>query len=79
MNAKTGFWSAFGALAGGALGAVAGKYAVQMPLRYRYAEQPRRRGEVEDAMVIGGAAGAMIGSFFGAAVSAPEESPQLSK
>ena len=77
MNAKTGFWSAFGALVGGAIGATAGKYAVQVRPRYRYSAE-QRGTEIEDGMVIGGAAGALLGSFVGAAASAPEEAaPQL--
>jgi hypothetical protein len=73
MNAKTGFWSAFGAFVGGAIGATAGKYATQARPR----QQATPAGtEIEDAMVIGGAAGVMLGSFFGAAVAAPEEAPK---
>ena len=77
MNAKTGFWSAFGALVGGTAGAYAGKYAAQM--RPRQTMQVSRGTEIEDAMVSGGAAGAMVGSFVGAAGAAPEETPRLPK
>jgi uncharacterized membrane protein YfcA len=80
MNAKTGFWSAVGALAGGFAGAMAGKYAMQERPRYRYAEQ--RRGpagtEIEDAMVIGGTTGALIGAFLGGTAAGEEPvRPQL--
>jgi len=85
-NVKTGFWSAIGALAGGVAGAYAGKFAVQQRPRYRYATEsrfspvPSRRGpggtEIEDAMVIGGSAGAVIGAFIGGAASAPADSPE---
>lgn len=73
MNSKTGFWSAFGALAGGVIGATAAKYAMRARSRHRYDE-----GSVnaEDAMVLGGAAGAMIGAFFGGATGAPKERAQ---
>lgn len=78
MNAKTGFWSAFGALVGGAAGAYAGKYAVQM--RPRYSDDRRPAGvEVEDAMVVGGAAGATVGAFLGGSLAGGEETPQLPK
>jgi len=80
-NAKTGIWSALGALAGGLAGAAAGKYAVETRPRYRYTEQPPRRrpggSEVEDAMVVGGAAGAVFGAFLGGTLSGEETPPQL--
>lgn len=84
-NAKTGIWSALGALAGGLAGAAAGKLAVESRPRYRYgyAEQPppRRRSpggsEVEDAMVVGGAAGAVFGAFLGGTLAGEETPPQL--
>ena len=84
-NAKTGLVSAIGALLGGALGAAAGKYAVEARPRYRYANAPPfRRGpggsEVEDAMVTGGAAGAVFGAFVGGALAGedpPPPTPQL--
>jgi outer membrane lipoprotein SlyB len=82
-NAKTGIWSALGALAGGLAGAAAGKLAVEARPRYRYgyAEQPPRRrpggSEVEDAMVVGGAAGAVLGAFIGGTMSGEETPPQL--
>ena len=53
MNTKTGFWSAFGAIVGGAIGMTATKYAV--------------RARSSNAMVVGGTAGAMIGAFVGGA------------
>jgi hypothetical protein len=87
-NPKTGLWSAIGALVGGLAGATTARYiAVTRPrYRYSYNEAPpapapeRRRGspigpEVEDAMVIGGAAGAMLGAFVGGAVAGEEEPP----
>jgi len=81
-NAKTGLVSAIGALLGGALGAAAGKYAVEARPRYRYAEQrPMRRGpggtEVEDAMVVGAASGAVLGAFIGGTVAGEDPPPQL--
>lgn len=80
-NAATGIWSALGALAGAIAGAAAGKLAVEARPRYRYgAEQrPQRRGpggtEVEDAMVVGGAAGAVFGAFLGGTLAGEEKSP----
>jgi len=68
-NYKTGLAAAAGALVGGALGAAAGFYAQ----KYR----PRRGGNVEDAMVVGGAAGSTFGAFIGAAVAGEEPPPQL--
>jgi len=87
-NAKTGLWSALGALLGGIAGGAAGKYAAQTRPRYRYAEAPLlpRRGpaggEVEDAMVIGAASGAVLGAFIAGAAAGeepppPTTSPQL--
>lgn len=82
-NAKTGLVSAIGALLGGAIGAAAGKYAVEARPRYRYANAPYngRRGpggsEVEDAMVTGGAAGAVFGAFVGGALAGEDPPPQL--
>jgi|HubBroStandDraft_1064217.scaffolds.fasta_scaffold14595_7 hypothetical protein len=75
-NAATGVWSALGALLGGVAGAAAAKYVVE--------SRPRGRGnrdrasEVEDAMVVGGAAGAVLGSFVaGATMSEPATVPRL--
>ena len=81
-NARTGFVSAIGALVGGALGAAAGKYASEARPRYRYANAPMpRRGpsgaDVEDAMVVGGAAGAVLGAFIGGTVAGEDPPPQL--
>jgi hypothetical protein len=72
MNNKTGFWSAFGALVGGAIGATTAKYAVQVRPRHSYTGRPPGT-EIEDAMVIGGAAGAMIGAFVGGGASSPKD------
>lgn len=71
-NAKTGIWSALGALLGGVAGAKAGQYAAESRPRARYAHQ--RGGEIEDAMVVGGAAGAVAGAFLFGTV-AGEEAP----
>ena len=60
-NAKTGLWSAVGALLGGVAGAFAGKAAVQYKPRQYYGA--RRGSEVADAMAVGAATGAVIGSF----------------
>jgi hypothetical protein len=79
-SAKTGFWSAFGALLGGAAGAYAGKLAATHRPVYRYGFRARGRGaEVEDAMVVGGAAGAVVGAFIGGAASGEDKpaTPQL--
>ena len=69
-NPKTGLWSAFGALLGGAMGAAAGHYAAKA--RPRDAEGGAGGETVEDAMVIGGATGAVVGAFVGGAASGPE-------
>ena len=84
-NAKTGLVSAIGALLGGAIGAAAGKYAIEARPRYRYANAPapmRRRpggSEVEDAMVVGAASGAVLGAFIGGTVAGEDPPPQLQK
>lgn len=65
-NAKTGLWSAFGALLGGVAGAAAGHYAATMRPRVR-AELGIGGADIEDAMVIGGATGAVLGAFIGGA------------
>ncbi len=69
-NAKTGLAAAAGALIGGALGATAGFYAQRSRPRHRY-------GSTEDAMVVGGAAGATLGAFIGATVAGEEPPPEL--
>jgi hypothetical protein len=77
-SASTGFFSALGAVLGGAVGAAAGYYAPQLRPRTRYARAPRGSGpEIEDAMVIGGAAGAVVGAFIGGALAGNESPPQL--
>ena len=73
-NAKTGLWSALGAVLGGAAGAAAGYYATQT--RPRYAHGGADPEEIEDAMVIGGATGAVVGSFIGGALSGEETAPK---
>jgi hypothetical protein len=64
MSAKTGFWSAAGALAGGALGAMAGKYAT-----------PARSRQRVGAVLVGGAAGGTLGAFVGGALAGPSRGP----
>lgn len=76
MSAKTGFWSAFGAVVGGALGATAGKYAAEMRPSARFRSNSNN---VEDAMVVGGATGAVVGAFIGGAAGSPPPPPQLTK
>jgi hypothetical protein len=89
-NAKTGIWSALGALLGGVAGATTAKYVVAARPRYRYSyneQRPRRSPsgvEIEDAMVVGGAAGAMLGAFVAGTVAgedapAPTTVPQLTR
>lgn len=73
-NPKTGLWSAFGALLGGVAGVAAGHYAAKA--RPRYAGGSVSGEAVEDAMVIGGATGAVVGAFIGGAASGPTP-PQL--
>jgi hypothetical protein len=74
-NAKTGVLSAFGALLGGAAGAFAGRYAVQMRPRTQSSRRVSYQ-EVEDAMVIGAGAGSVIGAFVGGTLGG-EEAPQV--
>lgn len=78
-NAKTGIWSALGALVGGLAGAAAGRYAAESRPRNRYAygeEQPRGT-EVEDAMVVGAGTGAVVGAFLGGTLAGePEAAPR---
>ena len=69
-NATTGMWSALGAILGGVAGAAAAKYAVQSRPRNQ-----RTASEVEDAMVVGGATGAVFGAFVAGAVTG-EEAPR---
>jgi len=77
-NVNTGFWSALGAVVGGVAGAAAGHYAQQLRPRVRYARAPRTQGDVmEDAMVIGGAAGAVLGAFIGGTAAGDETPPLL--
>lgn len=101
-NARTGLWSVFGALVGGAAGVAAGRYAALARPRARSGDgggggggggrgrygapqyggfseyQPGGRSsgsEVEDAMVIGGATGAVLGAFVGATVAGEDPPP----
>jgi uncharacterized membrane protein YfcA len=80
-NAATGFWSAIGTVLGGAAGAYAGNRVAHMRPRVRYANAKRSRGQaVEDAMVIGGATGALVGAFLGGTIAGEETTPpQLRK
>lgn len=76
MSARTGLWSAFGATLGAVAGAAAGHYAATMRPRVRYVAQRDVTGaDVEDAMVIGGAAGAVLGAFIGGAASGGDTTP----
>lgn len=68
-NAKTGLWSAVGALLGGAAGAAAGHYAAKA----RPTGRARTAQQVEDAMVVGGATGAVAGAFIVGALAGEEE------
>ena len=88
-NPKTGLWAAIGALAGGLLGVTTARYVAVSRPRYRYgygeqppqpAPKPSKRGgpvgpEVEDAMIVGGAAGAMLGAFIGGTAAGEDETP----
>lgn len=73
-SAKTGIWSAFGALTGGLVGAFAGRYAAQIRPRGHAASQ-----EIEDAMVVGGATGSVVGAFVAGAISGETAPAQLTK
>ena len=68
-NAKTGLLAAIGAVLGGVVGATAGKYVAQARPRHSYSGGRASSSEVEDAMVIGGAAGATIGAFIAGTVA----------
>lgn len=70
-NAKTGLMSAIGATLGGVAGAVAGHYAATMRPRVKYAVR-EGGGDVEDAMVVGGAAGMVVGAFIGGTLAGVE-------
>lgn len=90
-NARTGLWSALGALVGGAIGATAGRYAATARPRARsggggrYGDMERYgrfatreqggAGEIEDAMVIGGATGAVLGAFVAGTVAGEDPPP----
>lgn len=80
-SAKTGLLSALGALLGGAAGAAAGRFAAKArPRDVRYAASSRG-SDIEDAMVVGGAAGAVVGAFIGGAVGGeePPMPPQITR
>lgn len=77
-NAKTGLLSALGAVLGGAAGATAGYYAAQARPSLRYANAPRKRTRgqaVEDAMVVGGATGAVVGAFIVGTIAGEDPPP----
>ena len=81
-NAKTGIFSALGALVGGLADAAAGRYAAESRPRYRYSYSEDRTGrrappgtEVEDAMVVGAGAGAVVGAFLGGTLAGEPEPP----
>lgn len=76
-SAKVGILSALGAVVGGALGATAGRYAATARPRVRYAAQRGRGHEIEDAMVVGGAAGAVFGAFVAGTLASDESPPAL--
>jgi uncharacterized protein YcfJ len=73
MSAKTGIWSAIGALAGGVAGAAVGHYAAGTHRRMHYSAE--RNSPVADAMVTGGAIGAVFGAFLGGTVANDEPPP----
>lgn len=68
-SARTGVWSALGALVVGAAGALAGREIARAYPDVTYSLRRRRGGPVTDAMVAGGAAGAIVGAFIGGALS----------
>ena len=72
-NAKTGLWSAVGALLGGVAGAFAGKAVAQHAPRRYYGGR-----NVGDAMATGAAAGAVVGAFAaGTMAGEPAQHPAL--
>ena len=72
-NARTGLWSAVGALLGGVAGAYAGKVVHQhQPIR-RYG----RGGSVADSMATGAAAGAVVGAFAAGTMAGESTTHQL--
>lgn len=66
-DAKVGLYSALGAVLGGAAGAAAGYAAAKYRPRVRFSMNSRG-SQIEDAMVIGGATGAVVGAFIGGTV-----------
>lgn len=79
-DARTGLLSALGAVLGGAAGAAAGyaaaRYRPSVQVRYAHSFRRSRGSEIEDAMVIGGATGAVVGAFIGGTL-ASDNKPQL--
>lgn len=68
-DVSTGLWSAVGAVLGGAAGAYTGYLAATTRPRARYSSGRRRGQQIEDAMVVGGAAGAVVGAFLGGTIA----------
>lgn len=77
-SARTGVWSAIGALVVGAAGAFTGREVARRYPVVRYSLNRGRGGRVTDAMVAGGAAGAVVGAFIGGALSG-NSTPELPK
>ena len=71
-NARTGMWSAVGALFGGIAGVAAARYIVETRPRSKSASQHDRGAEIEDAMIVGGATGAVLGAFIAGAATGEE-------
>jgi hypothetical protein len=73
-NAKTGLWSAVGALLGGVAGAYAGKAVIRYTPRKYYGA---RKVSVADAMATGAAAGAVVGAFAAGTMSGEATAPPV--
>jgi len=69
-NAKTGLWSAVGALFGGVVGAYAGKLVAEHAPRKYYGGS-----NVGDAMATGAAAGAVVGAFAAGTMAGETAAP----
>jgi hypothetical protein len=76
-DARTGLFAALGAVLGGAAGAAAGYAAAKYRPRLSYSVRARGAQEIEDAMVIGGAAGAVVGAFVGGTIASKDPTPVL--
>lgn len=75
-NARTGFWSGVGAIAGGFAGVYAGRWMATKRPRVTYARESRGDA-IEDAMVVGGATGAVAGAFIAGTLAGEETPPAL--